>query len=62
MKANPLIKIALISVLVAILVVVIFKILGYGNSTVIGGSVAGGIAGAMSSNYFKGDKEKLDSN
>ncbi|MFK8039435.1 MAG: hypothetical protein AB8B74_14175 [Crocinitomicaceae bacterium] len=56
MKKNPLLLIALISALCAILVVVILKVTGYSNPTVIGGGVAGGIAGAISTNLFKEKK------
>jgi hypothetical protein len=53
MKKNPLLTISLVSVLVAILVVVVLKLLGYDNPTVIGGGVAGGVIGAISSTVLK---------
>ena len=53
MKKNPILTIALVSALFAILVVVVLKLLGYDNPTVIGGGVAGGVAGAISSSLLK---------
>jgi len=56
MKKNPILTIALVSALVAVLVVVILKVAGYDNPTVIAGGVAGGVAGAISSSLLKKKK------
>lgn len=56
MKKNPIITIAIISALFAILAVVVLNLLGYDNPTVIGGGVAGGVAGAISSSLLKKKK------
>ena len=55
---NNLLQIALISGLVAILVVVVLKYLNFDNPTVIAGGVAGGIAGAISTNLIKRKKKE----
>jgi len=57
MKNYPLLLICLISALAAIVVVVVLKFLGHDNPAVIGGGVAGGIAGAISTSLFKRKKE-----
>lgn len=56
MKRNSILTIVLISALFAILVVVVLKFTGYDNPTVIGGGVAGGVAGAISSTFLKKGK------
>ena len=56
MKSNSILTIALISSLSAIVVVVVLKLLGYENPTVIGGGVAGGVAGVISSSLLKKGK------
>ena len=53
MKNNRIVKIVLISVLAALVVVVLLKIIGYENPTVIGGGVAGGVAGALGSSFLR---------
>jgi preprotein translocase subunit SecG len=57
MKKYPLLLICLISALAAIVVVVVLKFLGHDNPTVIGGGVAGGIAGAISPSLLKRKKK-----
>ncbi len=57
MKKNPLLLISLISALVAILVVVVLKFLKHDNPTVVGGGVAGGIAGAIITGLLKRKNE-----
>lgn len=52
MKSNIL-KIGLFAALTAIIVVVVLKLLGQDNPTVTGGAVAGGVAGALASIFFK---------
>lgn len=47
MKSNALLKIALLSAITAIAVVVSLKLMGFENPTPYGGGVAGGIAGAL---------------
>ena len=58
MKNNPLLTIALISLIVAVVIVVVLKILGHSNPTVVGGGVAGGIAGAISASLLKRQKNE----
>ena len=53
MNNKTLIMIASISALAAVAVVVVLKLLGHSNPTVIAGGVAGGIAGALSSAIFR---------
>lgn len=53
MNQNPILKTAIASALIAILVVVVLKFIGYENPTVIGGGIAGGVAGAIISTFFK---------
>lgn len=53
MERKPLLTIALVSILVAAVVVVVLRLLEYENPTVIAGGVAGGIAGAISSSMFR---------
>lgn len=60
MKKNPIFTIALVSALVAVLVVVVLKLIGYDNPTVIAAGVAGGVAGAIMSSLLK--KSKNDKN
>ena len=55
MKSNIL-KIALFAALTAIVVVIVLKLLGYENTTVTGGAVAGGITGALVSIFWKKTK------
>ena len=57
MKNQPILTLVLISALIAIIVVVVLKFLGQDNTTVIGGGVAGGIAGALSATLFKKKKD-----
>ena len=47
MKKNSLLFIVLLSAIIAIVVVVALKLVGYENPTVIGGGVAGGVTGAL---------------
>lgn len=58
MKENPILIIALVSAIVAIFVVVVLKLFGYDNPTVIGGGVAGGVVGAISRSLLKKRKGK----
>ena len=53
MNKNPILTIAFVAGLVAVLVVAALKLLGYENPTVIGGGVAGGVVGAISSTLLK---------
>ena len=58
MKNNRMLTIVLIAVLCGVLVVVVLNLLGYDNSAVIGGGVAGGVAGAIgSSSRFRKKKQ-----
>ena len=50
---NNLLKIALISSLIAVVVVVALKLLGQSNAVVMGGAIAGGIVGALASSMTK---------
>ena len=56
MNKKQLLTLALTSALVAIVVVVVLKILGHNNPTVVGGGVAGGIAGAVSATIIRRNK------
>lgn len=56
MNKKPLLTLILVSALVAIVVVVVLKILGQSNPTVVAGGVAGGIAGALSTTVFRRKK------
>ena len=53
MKDHPILLLCIISALVAIAVVVVLKLLGQENATVIAGGVAGGIAGGISTSLIK---------
>lgn len=53
MEKKQIFTIALVSALVAVLVVVTLKLAGYDNPTVIGGGVAGGVAGGIVSSFLK---------
>ena len=57
MKIHPLLLIALIAGLTAVVVVVVLQYLGHSNPTVAGGGVAGGIAGGISASLLKKKKE-----
>lgn len=50
---NNILRIALFSALVAVIVVVVLKLLGHDNPTVTGGAVAGGVTGAIVSALWK---------
>jgi uncharacterized membrane protein len=58
MKKYPILSIALISALTAIVVVVVLKIFEFENPTVIAGGVAGGIAGVISTTLIKRSKKE----
>ncbi|MEL6720579.1 MAG: hypothetical protein AAFP82_17875 [Bacteroidota bacterium] len=56
MEKNRLLFIALISISVAVVVVIVLKSLGHDNPTVMGGSIAGGVAGAITGAFLKKKK------
>ncbi len=57
MKNQRLLLIGLIAALTAIAVVIVLKMLGTSNPTVMAGGVAGGVAGAIGGNLMK-NKDK----
>lgn len=56
MNNKSLFTLILISAIAAIVVVVVLKMLGQSNPTVIGGGVAGGIAGVISTTMIRKEK------
>lgn len=50
---NNLLKIAVFAALVAVVVVVVLKLVGYENTVVTGGAVAGGVVGALIGVFMK---------
>lgn len=46
-------KIILLAIAIAVLVVVILKLLGYENTTVMSGGITGGIVGALAGVFGK---------
>jgi len=58
MKKYPILSVALISALAAIVVVVVLKIFEFDNTTAIAGGVAGGIAGVISTTLIKRSKKE----
>ncbi len=58
MNKNPVFIMAIISAIVAFVVVVVLKIIGHEYPTVIGGTLAGGVVGALSITLFR-KKESL---
>ncbi|NNC71127.1 MAG: hypothetical protein HKN90_09930 [Flavobacteriaceae bacterium] len=57
MKGTSLLVVILFAVVIAVIAVVILKSLGYDNTTVTAGAIAGGAAGAISGIFLK--KKKL---
>ena len=49
---NRYLKIIMISILIAVIVVVVLKLLGQENPTVMGGGITGGIVGALAGRKF----------
>lgn len=56
MKNNALLSLIIIAVVVALIVVISLKAMGYSNATVTGGAIAGGVTGAFAGSYFKKNK------
>ena len=57
MKGKQLFMIILLAVVTAVAAVIILKYLGYDNTTVTAGAVAGGVAGAVSASFMKKNKD-----
>lgn len=57
MKDRPLLLIALVAVITAVVVVIVLQYLDHDSPTVIGGGIAGGIAGGVSASLLKRKQE-----
>ena len=57
MKTNEIIRIVVIGVIVGVIAVVVLKALDYDNASVVGGAIAGAVAGTLAVSNRKKKKE-----